>query len=183
MVTQQDRERLLDELIAKEAIRDVILRFARGLDRLDWESVRNCYWDDAYDDHGPFKGTPDEFVAWGRKFLPSWTESTSHLILNCLIELDGSVAHVETYSIGCHRAVDAGGTPYDLFTQIRYIDRFERRIGEWRIASRVLAWDWTRNDPIGGGWDDGDGDYRWAKRNDSDPLYQLTPAKWREGAE
>ncbi len=170
------RDQLIDELLARDAIRDVILRFARGLDRLDWQSVRDCYWDDAHDDHGPFEGAPDEFVAWGREFLPSWTESTSHLILNCLIDVDGDTAHAETYSIGCHRAID-DDAPYDLFTQIRYLDRFERRHGQWRIADRVLAWDWTRKDPIVGGWDDGGAEYRWGTRNDEDPLYHLTPAR------
>ncbi len=30
----------------------------------------------------------------------------------------------------------------------RYIDRFERRDGEWRIARRVLLLDWTGELPI-----------------------------------
>ena len=29
---------------------------------------------------------------------------------------------------------------------LRYLDRFERRDSEWKIAHRVLGWDWNRID-------------------------------------
>ncbi len=31
---------------------------------------------------------------------------------------------------------------------IRYLDRFERRAGQWRIARRQLRWEWLRIDPL-----------------------------------
>ena len=46
----------LETLIAKQEITDVVYRYARGIDRLDFELVRSCYHPDAYDDHGAFKG-------------------------------------------------------------------------------------------------------------------------------
>ena len=52
----------LETLIAKQEITDVVYRYARGIDRLDFELVKSCYHPDAYDDHGAFKGSVDEFV-------------------------------------------------------------------------------------------------------------------------
>ena len=43
----------LDELIAREEIKDVIKRLARGTDRLDEELMASCYHADGFDDHGP----------------------------------------------------------------------------------------------------------------------------------
>jgi hypothetical protein len=31
---------------------------------------------------------------------------------------------------------------------LRYVDRFERRAGEWKIAARVCAFDWTVTVPF-----------------------------------
>ena len=33
----------VDDLVARERIRDVIHRYARGVDRRDYELVRSCY--------------------------------------------------------------------------------------------------------------------------------------------
>ena len=52
----------LETLLAKQEIGDVIYRYARGIDRLDFDLVRSCYHPDAVDDHGAFKGNVDEFI-------------------------------------------------------------------------------------------------------------------------
>jgi hypothetical protein len=36
----------------------------------------------------------------------------------------------------------------DSVMGIRYLDRFERRAGEWRIARRELRWEWIRHDAL-----------------------------------
>ena len=53
----------LQSLIDKQEIRDCMARYARGVDRADWEAVRDTYHDDAYDDHGDYKGA----VLWHLK--------------------------------------------------------------------------------------------------------------------
>ena len=54
----------LDDLIDREQIRDVIYRYARGVDRRDYELVRSCYHPNATDDHGSYKGDVDGFITW-----------------------------------------------------------------------------------------------------------------------
>ena len=93
----------LETLLAKQEIGDVIYRYPRGIDRLDFDLVRSCYHPDAVDDHGAFKGNVDEFIEMCREFLPRWT-ATMHFMGNVLIdEIDGTAARAETYAVAYHR--------------------------------------------------------------------------------
>jgi SnoaL-like protein len=140
------------ELSDREEIRDVLFRYARGIDRLDLALVRSCYHPDAHDDHGAFRGDLEGFLAWVGDVL-SFFESTMHFIGNQLIELDGDVAHTESYCVAYHRrGAHDGQEAYDLLTALRYVDRLERRDEAWRIADRVCVFDWSRRDPIVGEW-------------------------------
>ena len=42
---------LVAELADREAIRDCLYRYCRGVDRCDEQMLRSAYWEDAYDDH------------------------------------------------------------------------------------------------------------------------------------
>lgn len=139
----------IEDLLARQEIADVILRYARGIDRLDLELVRSCYHPDAYDDHGAFKGPIDEFIEAARSFLPKWT-ATQHFMGNMLIEVDGDSARAETYAVAYHRREDGEGSGKDDIMGIRYVDRFEKREGEWKIAHRVVVNEWRRVDPLTG---------------------------------
>ena len=140
------------ELSDREEIRDVLFRYTRGIDRLDLALVRSCYHPDAHDDHGAFRGDLEGFLAWVGDVL-SYFESTMHFIGNQLIEVDGDVAHTESYCVAYHRrGPHDGEDPYDLVTALRYVDRLERRGGDWKIADQVCVFDWTRRDPIVGEW-------------------------------
>ena len=44
----------MQQIIDREEIRDLMMRYARGVDRGDWETVRAVYHPDARDDHGDF---------------------------------------------------------------------------------------------------------------------------------
>jgi hypothetical protein len=52
----------LQRLIDIAAITDVHLRYRRGIDRMDWDLVRSCYHPGATDDHGPFRGSVEQFI-------------------------------------------------------------------------------------------------------------------------
>lgn len=137
----------IDDLLARQEIADVILRYARGIDRLDFDLVRSCYHPDAYDDHGSFQGDVDGFVSMCEKFLPRWT-ATQHFMGNMLIEVAGDMARAETYAVAYHRRENSDGTGKDDVFGIRYVDRFEQRDSGWKIAHRVVATEWRRVDPV-----------------------------------
>ncbi len=164
----------LDTLVARQAIADVIYRYARGIDRLDFDLVRSCYHADAYDDHGAFRGSVEEFIAAARTFLARWT-ATQHFMGNLLIEIDGDRARAETYAVAYHRREDADGNGKDDVMGIRYVDRFERRNGDWRIAHRVVATEWRRVDPVRAARGRGENGV-WGARDASDVLHWIMSA-------
>jgi hypothetical protein len=158
----------LELLLAERAIRRVIGLYARGVDRVDLELVRSCYWPEAVDSHGPFVGVRDDYIEWLRTLLARHT-MTMHKLGPPLIEWDGAVAAVETYGVAWHSGEPAGDDRWNNVAGLRYVDRFECRSGEWRIASRttVAEWvsPWQRDDELSGRFGN------LARRNRTDQAY------------
>ena len=176
----------LQRLIDREEIRDVMARYARGVDRADWEGVRATYHDDAFDDHGDFKGSADGFIAFAKERTGD-TPSSIHFLGNCLIEFAADdVAIVETYFVAFQtlgpeageaaRKILSGGSarpdqPIQTSMFGRYLDRMERRGGPWKIARRVLVLEAIRVDtgaapPLKPEW-------AQVRRDRDDPIYHL----------
>ncbi len=169
-ITAPELRRLLDE----REIRDVLARYCRGVDRMDAGLVRSCYHDAAVDHHGSFHGNIDEYMRWLWRVLSRYT-STMHFLGNILVEFAparADLARAETYGIAFHRT-DGGPLAGNLIVGFRFIDRFERRPGSWRIAHRVATTEWAytpdrhwpippdmlrgsrdRTDPVYADWDD-----------------------------
>ena len=133
----------VDDLLAREEIGDVVKDLARGTDRLDAELMASCYHPDGTDDHNVFRGTGTEFAQWVVDALPHF-EATMHFIGSPRIRREGDVAHVDTYCVAHHLSrPDDEGQQTDMVLGLRYVDRFEKRAGAWKIATRVCAFDWT----------------------------------------
>ena len=138
----------LDELLAREEIRDVVKRLARGTDRLDADLIRSCYHADGFDDHNVFRGSGSEFAQWVLDTLDGF-DATMHFVADPYISLDGEIALVDTYCVAHHLSTpDADGRGDDMILGLRYVDRFEYRGGRWLIAKRVCAFDWVYRVPF-----------------------------------
>jgi len=139
----------LELLLAERAISRVLHSYSRGADRCDLELMRSCYWPGGTDDHGSYNGGIDGFIEFVGPALQRF-ERTNHFLGNLLIDVDlaNDLARAETYAVAYHRFTDADGNPADMVAGLRYVDRFERRGGEWRIAARVCAFEWRRTDPV-----------------------------------
>jgi hypothetical protein len=154
-MTSPDLTARLERMADEHEIRAVYYRYCRGIDRRQYDLVRSCYHPDAIDEHGDFRGTLDEFIDMVRHGLPRY-QSTNHFIGNLLIEVgsDGETARGEAYTIAFHRLFPRGDKPArDYLVGLRYIDDLTKRDGQWRIAHRVCAFDWTRTDPVLPGWE------------------------------
>jgi hypothetical protein len=125
-------ERRLREQLDRDEIWRVMQNYGRGLDRLDFELARSCYWDDAIEDHGNFVGHPDEFIEWANMTTRAHL-STSHGLLNHYCDLQGDDAYCETYYL----FTGVTGGPMNFLSTGRYIDHFQKRGGVWKIANRV----------------------------------------------
>lgn len=163
-----------DEMIDREAIRDCLYRYSRGVDRCDEQMLRSAYWEDAFDDHCLFLGNREELIAWVMPLLRSM-EASQHTIGNILIRIHGDHADVESYYQGYHRMND-GTKSFDSIQAGRYVDRFERRDDEWRIAKRKVVVDWFREYTDAGDWERGPAGHSQIKpggRYPTDPSYLL----------
>ena len=147
----------LEELSARAEIHDVLLRYCRGLDRVDMSLVRGAFHDDAFVQfpESLHRGSVDGFLQFLTGEMPRFVR-TMHNLGNSLIDFDGpDTAHVETYLNADHQGTAEhqwSGAYVKLWA--RYLDRFERRNGEWRIARRKLFVDWMYRYPSDGWFDD-----------------------------
>jgi len=170
MVNTTEREAAIQLLLDKQEIHDCIVRYCRGVDRGDVELIRSAFHPDAYDDHGIRKGKPHELAEAQIQMSRHLFKSTTHFICNELVEVQGDVAYSESYALACHR-FERDGKEYDLVTSGRYLDRFERRNGVWKIARRVCVIDWSRTDPVMEEWESMPS-FIHGKRSHADPSYE-----------
>jgi hypothetical protein len=165
----------LQYLLDRLEIQDVVNRYARGLDRHDDDVLRSVFHEDAVDNHGPWVGGREAFVAWANGPCHGHTNAHLHQITTHNCEIDGDVAHTESYCQWVHRLKDeetvtVGGG--------RYVDRLEKREGEWRIAARTVTYDWVRAAPLPSGLGAEAFGVRQPTggRRPNDPIYQLLAA-------
>lgn len=152
-------ERIADRM----AIEDCLVRWCRSVDRLDFDLMRKVFHPDAIDNHGIFNGGVDGLIDWIRN-RHQGIPFSMHSMSNIQIEFaDTDLALVETYVRTTQRypaeakaalgqlsggKLGPEGSAMDLFTCSRYVDRFERRNGEWRIARRTVVADWKEIVPV-----------------------------------
>ncbi|RXG98543.1 nuclear transport factor 2 family protein [Bradyrhizobium zhanjiangense] len=131
------------ELLDKEAIRDCIFRYCRGVDRADEAALRSAYWPDATDQHGPYSGPVEGFFDWAKDIFKTDARNV-HTVGNILIEFTApEEAVVETYFLALQRGPATDGGVRQFLIAGRYCDVFKKRDSEWRVARRVVAYDWV----------------------------------------
>lgn len=167
----------LEALVDREAIRDCLYRYCRGIDRLDEEALRSAYWPDATDRHGAYQGPAAGFIDQALRKLQTAGRMV-HMLGNILIELRGDAAATESYFVAFQEDAAEGGGARETLLCGRYVDRLEKRDGEWRIAARTVTYDWVRSTPLPGGLA---GDAFGVRqptggRRPDDPIYDLLAA-------
>ena len=140
----------IQELLDKQEIYELLCHYMRGLDRLDRDILRSVYHDDATDDRGFFKGSADEFVDMAIELLKKF-DFCNHMIGQALIEIEDNVAFGEIYFHAYHRKTE-DSLEQDFIIIGRYIDRYEKRNGVWKIAHRTELVDLDRMVPSNGEW-------------------------------
>ncbi len=165
----------IEELLDREAIRDCIYRYCWATDRSDEELFGTIYWPEALDERGgAFKGTGAEAIKWILAQVAKF-DRTEHLIGNIVIRIEGNRARTESYYRAYQRVLPEGGVTRENFVGGRYLDRWEKRNGEWRIIHRHGLMDWYRSFEQSEGADKG---YvartgGRGRRKPDDPVYSL----------
>jgi hypothetical protein len=139
----------MEELLAKQAIAELVLTYCRAIDRRDFELLGSLYAADSTDDHGAlFSGSGAGYVAW----VPSILEHmlvTSHQVGNHLIAVDGDYAEGEVYIQAYHLTRDSGGQLVKIIGGGRYLDRYVCEQGRWLFAHRKIVADYDLRLPAG----------------------------------
>jgi hypothetical protein len=115
----------------REAIRDVLHRYARGADRRDVTLMKSCYWPDATDCHWFFNGNAHAFCEYVVEQLLQ-VDNSQHSITNAMFDFEGDRAFVESQWYLVHHIPLEDGEDSRCLAQQgegRYIDVFERRHG------------------------------------------------------
>jgi hypothetical protein len=124
--------RRMQMLADKSELHELALRYARAIDRRDRALLLACYHPDAIDHHGAvFRGDPVAYADWQPQIMAQFAV-TAHYIMNTLYCVDGDDAQGELYFVAYHRTI--GPPPRDVVVGGRYLDRYQRRAGEWRIG-------------------------------------------------
>lgn len=127
------------QMLDKQDITECLVRYCRAMDRFDKELLLSCYHPDAIDDHGAFVGSPLEFWNYYHAWHAKLNRAHHHSISNISIELKGDTAHTETYWL--FESMNPDGS--NSLAGGRYIDRLEKRKGEWKIAARACLIEWN----------------------------------------
>ena len=187
-------EARLVALSDRDAIRECLYAYCRGIDRADEAALRSAYWPDATDRHGPYSGTASGFIDWAVAKLREGGRLV-HMLGNVSIDLCGDGAAVESYFQAFQADRDGEGRPRETVMCGRYIDRFEQRgasevegdptaVREWRVAARTVTYDWIREAPGPTGTDAERFGVRMpvGARKPDDPWYQLLATMPRQQA-
>lgn len=150
-------------------IRNLAAFYMRALDRLDQALLRAQFWDDAHLAYGIYDGGPDGFADFCMDALKDH-DRNHHMIGQHVIDLNGEVAFGEVYYQAYHKLTNEEGQKRDLVISGRYVDRYEKRGSEWKIAYRSELVDWVRDDPSADQFLD-DAPMIVGRRKPDDPLY------------
>src|SRR3546814_12127745 len=71
-----------------------------------------------------------------------------HIVGNGRVDIDGDIARSESYLVSCQDVL-ADGVRKTRIRAGRYVDRFERRNGTWKLAAPTMIDEWARIDPVG----------------------------------
>lgn len=134
-------------LTDRQEISDTLQRYIRGIDRHDKELARSAFWPDARINLGSPMGR-EKYVDHEESALAGYAAHQHH-ITGQTVDIEGNTAHVESYvffiAVPRNQSRDAAGpaSPGRALvseeTQLgsgRYIERWEKRDGEWRILVR-----------------------------------------------
>lgn len=139
-------------MLEVHAIEEVMLGYARAIDRNDADLMKTIFWEDGFDDHGMYKGTASGWMERARTNRDLIT-SRYHIVGPAhVLAFEGAQARVETYFhyIGVFPQADGRDKLGELTGRFR--DVFEKRDGVWKVLRRVVVFDASSVQPYEPAW-------------------------------
>jgi hypothetical protein len=141
---EPDRDEIADRL----AIQDLLTRYCRAIDGLDWELLDTVFVPDAFVDYtssGGIQGGYPEVRAWLAQVLPHFPVR-QHLVTNFHVVFDGTArerASSRTYFYNPMGRPQPDGSVKLFFVGGWYVDELVRTAAGWRIARRIEQQSWV----------------------------------------
>ena len=139
-----DRE--VGEVLDRQAVSDLLVRYVHALDARDWGTVAKCFASDAVFVHpgGRVEGSRG-VVARAQAALEP-LDASQHLLGSILVTVAGDDAAATSYFHAQHvRAGTPGGDLYVIAGTYR--DRLHRSAEGWEIRERVQDYSWRNGNP------------------------------------
>jgi hypothetical protein len=134
---------VLQEMVDEFELRRLVHAYCRAVDRGDFMLLKELYHHDAVDAHGSFsQGSAGGFLdqmAAARPFI----RSMQHNVTTTNFAISGQSAEGEIYTIAVHTFAGKG-RDVDLVIGGRYLDKYEKRDGTWKIIERTIVTDWAQ---------------------------------------
>ncbi len=134
-------------LLDRQAVSDVVIQYATGIDLRRWDVYRDCFTDPVEIDFSSFSGTPaatmpaDEWVHRVRSLQDGW-DGTQHISSNHVVTLDGDAATCRSYMQAQHVYEGENTTLGGWYT-----NELVRTPEGWRIRRCQLDVTWRQGDP------------------------------------
>ena len=159
---------------ARSEIHDLIVALSRAMDRGDEALMRSLWHPGAkVEGGGYFSGSAEDFCTYMTDTMRGMLRM-AHTVANEWIRVDRNAAVAETYVIAIATSRTDEGDQ-DALVGGRYLDRFERRDGEWKFTFRTFVHDWQIEQPSTDQRDDPHGMYaaltRRGRLHPDDPVY------------
>lgn len=129
------------------ALEQLVYRYADAIDACDVDRFLAVFTPEARlhiyhpDAEGPFAdlaGHDQLRIVTGR--MRDMFAQTMHVMSNMLIEVDGDRASGTSLCTARHLTIDREAS---MNVMLRYVDRFERSDGAWKIADRQIRFLWS----------------------------------------
>lgn len=132
----------VQNVLAKQTLHELNMAYARAADRADAELMASIFHHDATVVTGSFNCAGHDYATKVTDFIRQNLTRCFHSVANEWFDIRGDEAVGESYVIA---AITAGGI--DTFTGGRYVDRYEKRDGTWKIKHRVFVQDFSNAQP------------------------------------
>ena len=131
----------LATLLSERALRDIVAILASATDRADPEAMTSAMHADATVSLGVMDGVGRDLTRALTDMIRANMTACFHSLGQSRFAIDGDRARGETY-VTAYFAT-GGDSPAQTLTGGRYLDRFERREGSWKLSERRFVQDWA----------------------------------------
>jgi hypothetical protein len=134
------------DIVEKSACAELVQAWGFARDQGRWDDLLAIFHPGGEIAVSWFRGPYPEFVAHCRRNFGTGIMA-KHLLWPARVLLNGSRATTETnVAILVRQTID--GVAVDLTSYGRFLDRIERRGGEWRMVERATLYEKDRLDPV-----------------------------------